>query len=273
MRRSIMIKTPDSHLSIETSNYRYIDEIQISIRPSRIPKPTEASTESHIIQTDCSNHSLLSFKKSQLLYHETSSNLKQVSKTNSSSKVKTIKISKKSRLATIEHFSTQRKKPKNIKFCIQGRPLTASSIYPESRKTPHIFTIKKRSSVFSYGDSDLITPLDPKFIDEYIGTEDYSRLIHYPPSKNSIGVLANTNNYNENRVLSDYQISNSPSPELKSYSKTANKRIGLVVTTPYAAVRPVRMSFNKKGKIAKGLSNKPPSIKRPKLVHNIVVSS
>lgn len=271
MRRSIMIKTPDSHLSIETSNYRYIDEIQISIRPSRIPKPTEASTESHIIQTDCSNHSLLSFKKSQLLYHETSSNLKQVSKTNSSSKVKTIKISKKSRLATIEHFSTQRKKPKNIKFCIQGRPLTASSINPESRKSSQISALKKRSSIFSNEESDLVTPLDPKFLDESAESEDYLKLIKNSHLKNSIGVLASTNS-NENQGACGYSTRNSPIPKLKFHSKTERKRIGLLVATSYATVRPDKGNLRKKGKIAKGLSNKPINIKRPKLVHNIVVS-
>ena len=273
MRRPIIQKTQNCQLLLETSISHHLEEIQKSSRPGTSFKPPEAITESHLIQTDDSNQSISSFRKSQLIYLESLGTHKEDFQTKTSFKVNTSKTSKKSRYYTIENISTKIKKSKNLELSIQGRPLTASSIYPESRKTPQIFSIKKRSSVFSYGDSDLITPLDPKFIDEYIGTEDYSKLIRYPPSKNSIGILANTNNYNENRIMSDYHNSYSPSPELKSYSKTADKRMGLIVTTPYAAVRPIRVSFNKRGKIAKGLSNKPPSIKRPKLVHNIVVSS
>ena len=266
-----MVKTPNSQLLVDTSNYHYIDEIQISFRPGTSPNPPDTATESHIIQTDESNQSLLEFRKSQLLYLETLGNLKEDFQTKSNSKVRTSKISKKSRFYTIDNFPIQRKTSKNMKFLIQGRPLTASSVYPESRKTPQISSIKKRSSIFSYEESDLVTPLDPKFLDEYAGTEDYSTLIKNTRLKNSIGILTNTNN-NENQGDCRLSNRNSPTPKLKFYSKTAKRRIGLLVATPYATIRPPRANFGKKGKIAKGLSNKPTAIKRTKLVHNIVVS-
>jgi hypothetical protein len=180
--------------------------------------------------------------------------------------LKPLKIPKKSPKFYSRKPSNPRRKPsKALNLLIQGRPLTATSAYPDSRKTPNLISLKKRSSVYSYGDSDLLTPLDPKFLDEDYG-DYFSKLI---PSKNSIGILANSNNVIENQAICDY-FDRSFTSKLDE-KRAGSERIGLIVSSPYCLSRPVRKQV-KKGKLAKGLSNKPVPVNRSKLVHNIVVS-
>lgn len=278
MRRFIIQKKANSLIFSDKTGVRPESEEPITMpRPKTSCKKTEVAYESHYIDTDNSNISSNSYKKTQLLYLETLGNYKEDFITNFKYNQIYSKTSKKSNSSCfrISESSTHNKKSKKLlNFCIKGRPLTAHSLSSEPQKAHQTSTLKKRSSIFSYGDSDNITPLDPKFYDEeYTALEDFTKLLQNPRSRTSIGILANGQSIQERNPVDESDFHTfACSPQYYSDPKhPVNKKVGLLVTTPYApSTRTV--TFKRKGKLLKGLSNKPIIPKRSKLVHNIQIS-
>jgi len=275
MRRFIIQKKANSLIFSDKTGARPESEEPVKLpRPQTSCKKTQVTYQSPYIDTDNSNTSSKSYKKTQLLYLETLGNYKEDFITGIKTNQRYSKKSNSSGFYMSE-TSTHNKKTKKIQnFCIKGRPLTAHTSSSEPRKTPQITTLKNRSSIFSNGDSDIVTPLDPKFYDEECTMpEEFTKLLQNPRSRTSIGILANGLSIQERNPIEESDLNTYTfSPQYYSNPKhPANKRVGLLVTTPYAPSTKT-VAFKRKGKLLKGLSNKPIIPNKSKRVHNIQIS-
>ena len=119
--------------------------------------------------------------KSYILYTQQKSTEKTESNENYKSEKKTNKDKQNNfqiKNSAIPKFGN------NIKLSVKGRPLTATGTYKEIDKLvqrPQSYA-KKRESLFSYGDSEDFSPLDPKFYDEeYTHLDEYTQLLLSQP--------------------------------------------------------------------------------------------
>lgn len=196
MKRNVMYKNASAEV-VEELPSRNIAKIKISSkRPLKKPRPQSSSQDrqrNSNVKTDslpeyhkiASNY-FTSSTPSQVLYFENFSQFK--------AKIKEkLEISRKGQtIPQIRCDSNKRYSlmPKNIenkriKLLITGRPLTASSLYKDKQENANIRPqsyVKKRDSIFSYGDSEDFSPLDPKFYDEEIThLDEYTQLLLSQP--------------------------------------------------------------------------------------------
>jgi hypothetical protein len=177
---------------------------------------------------------------------------------------------------------------KNIRLSINGRPLTAVSNYKDQKenrvKRPQSLT-KKRDSMFSYGDSDEASPLDPKFFDEeYTNLEEYSQLLLSQPIKylsksNKSPNHVGTNFKGTNVKLDDkdFKIFEESRPKTPVSNYKADQfveipAISLIVTSAMGKNCKNRGVCKPKGRLVKGPCNKSFVPSKSKVVRNIKIS-
>jgi hypothetical protein len=108
-------------------------------------------------------------------------------------------FSKRSSVVTQRPLPQCQGTPANL--CINGRPLTASSMKKEGIEQKIQAHFKKRDSAFSYGDSELVSRMDPKFFDEeYTNMEDYAQMLINQHTVKSKGVEGEKNTKNEREM-------------------------------------------------------------------------
>ena len=154
----------------------------------------------------------------------------------------------------------QKSKPKIVELCVKGRPLTANSEYSTKQKSGSNFGIKKRSSLHSC--------LDPKtFDEEYISIDEYTRALISHSEQRPVKNPPIVEESQEKSEILPVQV-----PVVVKSPQSPHKRIGLIVSTKLAFRTHAKTICSTRGKILKGLCNKPSVPRNNKLFHNILIS-
>ena len=258
MRRFVMQKRANSQDCVETCEIeRFLAEARRSLRPQSSFRDIESPDDSPYLISENSNASCYSPKLSTKATKK--DQLSNVSRYNPPVFRGVKRIQEVVAFSYDINDKQNKSKPKIVDLCVKGRPLTANSEYSSKQKSGGNFGIRKRSSLHSC--------LDPKaFDEEYTSIDEYTRALvsssEPRPVKNpSVGESQ------EKSVSLTVQV-----PVIVNSPQSPNKRIGLIVSKKLAFRAHAKTIYSTRGKILKGLCNKPSVPRNNKLFHNILIS-
>lgn len=293
MKRKIIHKTAKNSLSYDFSNADWKNDLKIpnfpqawKIRPQtscfNSCKHTGNPTDSPNSLYENQNKSFFNSPRRMSLI---SADPSQVIKENKGDKVKNPQNYEKKRIKSTQAsgnaqeklISVNSKPAKNLNLLVKGRPLTANPGSKDHGFKEQLRSVaKKRESLCSYGESDFMTPVDPKFYDEeYTNLDEYTQMLLNQP-------LQPVNQTSpEHSVLMEKkyeEVSEKPKPiqssaPVKKSSETAVvSNIGLIVAMRLGDMITRPFKLKNKGKLLKGRWSKS-WVPRPiKTVQNINIS-
>ncbi|OMJ73288.1 hypothetical protein SteCoe_28071 [Stentor coeruleus] len=293
MRRKIIHKTAKNSLSYDFSNIDWKNELKIPNFPQAWKLRPQSSCFNSCKHTRNPSDSPSSLNENQTKsFFNTprrmsliSADPSQTIKDNKGDKVKNSQNYEKKRIKSTQvSGSVQEKvifvnsKPnKNLNLLVKGRPLTAN---PASKdhgfKDQLRSVIKKRESLCSYGESDFMTPVDPKFYDEeYTNLDEYTQMLLNQPLQpvnqssleHSILIGKKYEEVSERHkpMMSSAPVKKSPeTPVVNNIGLIVAMRLGNMITRPF--------KLKSKGKLLKGRWSKSWVPHPIKTVQNIKIS-
>ena len=165
---------------------------------------------------------------------------------------------------------------KRIKLTVTGRPLTATYKYKNYKEKPHQRPqsyARKGESIFSYGDSEDISPLDPKFYDEeYTHFDEHTQFLLSQPVNNILNTqqfsLLQLDKFQEHQALNERK-SDLSCKIIQENVKSPYQTLFFTIKSDGADI-PSRK--RPKGKIIKGRCNKSWVPLTTKTIHNLKLS-
>ncbi|OMJ66524.1 hypothetical protein SteCoe_36593 [Stentor coeruleus] len=293
MRRKIIHKTVKNSLSYDFSNTDWKNDLKIpnfpqawKIRPQsscfnsckNTGNPTDSPNSLYENQTKSFFNSP---RRMSLTFADKSQAIKEIK----GDKVKNFQNYEKKRIKSTQAsgnvqeklISVNSKPVKNLNLLVKGRPLTANPGSKDHTLKDQLRSVnRKKESLCSYGESDFMTPVDPKFYDEeYTNLDEYTQMLLNQPVQ---PVNQTSPEYSVLMEKKYEEGSERPKPIITSapFKKTSEttvvNNIGLIVTMRLGDMITTPFKLKSKGKLLKGRWSKS-GVSRPiKTVQNIKIS-